>query len=239
MDEQKYIAFKNEIEKHSISELKLIYEDQKDLYSEEELDIIFRKINGISDDEHPQTVPGPKYEFVKCPKCDGLNPFPLQSNECVFCKFKGLDKVPPYDPNAEHDDEEVSIGECIKGGSIVGLISGLIILLQVSHSHDIGFLEWMNYIMDGRAFEICVLLIALIVPVMCGITVALSTHASILKMLLLPLVLGFIVTYTVIFVHGIASSLAAQDWVPTTAATLLIIGICSAPPITIIIFRQR
>lgn len=75
-----------EISTYSLDDLKLIYETQRDLYSEEEMKIIFKRIQDIEMAEVER-----KQAFITehlpneiiCPKCDGPNSF--ENEKCCFC----------------------------------------------------------------------------------------------------------------------------------------------------------
>lgn len=75
MDEKKFLK---EISEYTIDELILIFETQKDLYSEEEMSLIEKRIQELEEKEErerreyiEQHLP----KEIQCPKCDGMNPF--------------------------------------------------------------------------------------------------------------------------------------------------------------------
>lgn len=83
--------FLNEIKNNTLDELELIYSTQKDLYTEEEMEVINKRINYLKGEIEAEkeerikklreTVP----KEIECPKCSGPNPF--ENNECCFCGY--------------------------------------------------------------------------------------------------------------------------------------------------------
>ena len=126
--------FNNEIKDYSLDELKLIYETQKDLYSEEEMKIINDRIKIIEKEEIEKLLP----KEINCPKCYGPNPF--ENDECMFCNYK-FNKSKYYDLEYyENLEENKKDGEELEKDSyafqyiisflipLVGFILGAILL---------------------------------------------------------------------------------------------------------------
>lgn len=81
--------FLNEIKEYSLDDLRLIYEGQKDLYSQEELKIIYDKITHLEEEENKAKETWIKEHLPKeinCPKCDGPNS--SENDCCSFCGYK-------------------------------------------------------------------------------------------------------------------------------------------------------
>lgn len=85
--------FIKEIEGYSIEELELIYETQKDLYTEEEMLLIHKQIE-MYEQKEKEKIEKLLPKELQCPKCEGPNSF--ENDECVFCGSK-LDKTKYYD----------------------------------------------------------------------------------------------------------------------------------------------
>lgn len=130
MDTQKLL---DEIKGYSLDELKLIYETQKSLYTDEEMAVIQEQINEIEAAEKAaqdawiaENLP----EEILCPKCDGSNPF--ENDTCCFCGHT-LDKSKYYDPNFylnnENDEEESEITDNGQSYTFQFVISFLIPLV--------------------------------------------------------------------------------------------------------------
>ena len=131
MDTQKLL---DEIKSCSLDELKLIYETQKDLYTDEEMAVIQKKIKEIEAAEKAaqdvwiaENLP----KEIPCPKCDGPNPF--ENDKCCFCGHT-LDKRKYYDPNfylnnENEEDEESAITESGQSYTFQFVISFLIPLV--------------------------------------------------------------------------------------------------------------
>lgn len=104
--------FMKEIEKLTLDELELIFETQKDLYSQEEMDLICRRIADVKAEEKEKRdawIAENLPKEIRCPKCDGPNPF--SNDRCQFCGHK-FDKSKYYDPayyesGEEHDSEDL------------------------------------------------------------------------------------------------------------------------------------
>lgn len=95
--------FVKEIETYPLDDLELIYETQKELYSDEEMHLIKDMINHkksvidkkkkeIKKQMIEQIIPRLPEELI-CPKCEGPNPF--KNDVCQFCGFK-FDKSKYY-----------------------------------------------------------------------------------------------------------------------------------------------
>ena len=92
-----------EIKDCSLDDLELIEETQKDLYTEEEMKIISERLAELREEERREKAARkaaadawisehlPKE--IKCPKCEGPNPF--SNDHCEFCGYK-LDKSEYY-----------------------------------------------------------------------------------------------------------------------------------------------
>ena len=94
--------FLKEINQYDYSDLKLIYETQKDLYSKEELEIIKYHIQEL--EEKGQTKPQKQFpKKIKCDKCDQYNLF--ENEVCDYCKCK-LNKRKYFNDNYIYDPDE-------------------------------------------------------------------------------------------------------------------------------------
>lgn len=95
--------FLKEIEEYSVDELELIYETQKDLYTDEEMTLIKKQLE-LYEKEEKEKIEKMLPKEIICSKCDGPNPF--ENNECVFCGAK-LDKKKYYsmDYYEKQDDD--------------------------------------------------------------------------------------------------------------------------------------
>ena len=137
-------AFLKEIDEYSIDDLELIFDTQKDLYSQEEMDIIHKRIEFLKQEEFNKLLKNLPKE-VNCEKCDGPNHF--ENDKCVFCG-QILDKAKYYDieyyktSNEDEDFEE----DLVESGSsntftyiisflipIIGYIVGAILLTKESN----------------------------------------------------------------------------------------------------------
>lgn len=107
--------FLKEIDQYSLSDLELIIDTQKELYSEEEMELLRQRVQKIKEDDAKEKKIWIEQHLPKeiiCPKCDGPNPF--ENNHCSFCGYL-LDKKKYYDlkyypfeerMNAESKDEK-------------------------------------------------------------------------------------------------------------------------------------
>ena len=77
--------FMKELRGYSLEALELIYETQKDLYSEEEMLLIEQRIKDFAQQEKEKIEKLLPKEII-CEKCDGPNPF--ENDVCVFCGAK-------------------------------------------------------------------------------------------------------------------------------------------------------
>jgi len=74
--------FMEEIKGYSIEDLYLIYETQKDLYTEEEMELIKKQIQLYEKEEEKKFYASlPK--DITCHKCDGINS--IENEVCIFC----------------------------------------------------------------------------------------------------------------------------------------------------------
>lgn len=96
--------FTKEIQEYSIEELELIYETQKDLYSEEEMQLIKMRIKELSQLEKEEFEKNLPKEII-CEKCEGPNSF--VNDSCIFCGTK-LEKDKYY--NREYYEKSYDIG---------------------------------------------------------------------------------------------------------------------------------
>ena len=131
MDTQKLL---DEIKSCSLDELKLIYETQKDLYTDEEMAVIQKQIKEIEATEKAaqdawiaENLP----KEIPCPKCDGPNP--VENDKCCFCG-QTLDKRKYYDPNFylnkdEAEEDEFAAAESGQSYTFQYVISFLIPLV--------------------------------------------------------------------------------------------------------------
>lgn len=137
--------FLKEIEQCSLDDLKIIFETQKDLYSSEEMEIIYQRIQAIEIEKKEKTRAWIEEHIPKeiiCPKCDGPNPF--ENEYCCFCGHV-LDKKRYFDldyyiSQEETDEENVNLDTQDDGQSytfqfivsflipLVGFILGAILL---------------------------------------------------------------------------------------------------------------
>lgn len=90
MIDEKFI---DEIKKYSLKDLELIYSTQKDLYSEDEMAVIYEEINKRKN-EIRERIKSKLPKDIVCPKCNGLNSF--ENQNCKFCGRR-LDKREYYD----------------------------------------------------------------------------------------------------------------------------------------------
>ena len=125
--------FIKEIDGYSIEELELIYETQKDLYTEEEMSLIKKHLEQCKKTEKEKLEKMLPKE-INCSKCDGPNAF--ENNNCVFCgaklnknKYYTLDY---YDKNGgkENSKKDFDIFSYVMSFLIplVGYILGSILL---------------------------------------------------------------------------------------------------------------
>ena len=90
-------AFLKEIEGNTLDELELIYETQKNLYSDEEMMIISEKIEYIKEEEKREKEEKIKKllpKEIECECCFGINAF--ENDKCCFCDAV-LNKEKYYD----------------------------------------------------------------------------------------------------------------------------------------------
>lgn len=73
--------FLKEIEEYSVEELELIYETQKDLYTDEEMILIKKQIE-LYEQKEKEKIEKLLPKEIKCSKCEGPNAF--ENDECVF-----------------------------------------------------------------------------------------------------------------------------------------------------------
>ena len=74
--------FIKEIQEYTIDELELIYETQKELYSENEMQLIEQRMKDLEQKEKERIEKLLPKEII-CEKCDGPNSF--ENDTCVFC----------------------------------------------------------------------------------------------------------------------------------------------------------
>ena len=138
MDTQKLL---NEIKDCSLDELKLIYNTQKDLYTDEEMAVIQKRIQQMEAAEkaaQDEWIEKNLPKEIQCPKCDGPNPF--ENDKCCFCGHT-LDKTKYYNPEYYLNKEEECESEVAEEGQsytfqfvisflipLVGFILGAILL---------------------------------------------------------------------------------------------------------------
>lgn len=138
MDTQKFL---DEIKDCSLDELKLIYNTQKDLYTDEEMAVIQKQIQEMETAKkvaEDAWIANNLPKEIKCPKCDGPNPF--ENDECCFCGHT-LDKNKYYSMEYYLNKEEESEDEISEDGQsytfqfvisflipLVGFILGAILL---------------------------------------------------------------------------------------------------------------
>ena len=96
--------FIKEIQEYSLEELELIYETQKDLYSEEEMQLIEQRIEDFARQEKERIEKLLPTEII-CEKCDGPNPF--ENDTCAFCDAR-INKEKYYNPKYYEISEEES-----------------------------------------------------------------------------------------------------------------------------------
>lgn len=126
MENQK--EFEKELKTYSLDDLKLIYETQKDLYTEEEMELIKKRIDFL---ENP---PRKKKRTSICPKCDGPNPY--TNDVCDFCGAV-LDKNSDFDSDSinEEEDDDSSSGNWMRYlisflFPFIGIIMGVVLLCK-------------------------------------------------------------------------------------------------------------
>lgn len=148
--------FYKEIENNSIEELELIFETQKELYSNEEMQMISQRILELKTQKEQLEQKKLKKLLPKeiaCPKCDGLNGF--EATECQYCgynlenkktKYYSLD----YYENDNDDDDILDDSEDEKGGNylfqyiisflipLIGFILGAILLSKDDEQKSVG-----------------------------------------------------------------------------------------------------
>ena len=152
MDKEKFLE---EIKDNSLEELELIYETQKDLYSEEEMIIIKSRISDFKKKEEEKLKKLLPNE-IECPKCFGPNPF--ENNECSFCSAK-LNKEKYY--NLEYYENDKANDEIEEKTSyafqyiisflipLVGFILGAILLSkEEAEEKEVGKICIMTAIMS-------------------------------------------------------------------------------------------
>lgn len=113
--------FLNEISSYTIFELELIQETQRDLYTQEEMNIVSQMLkekrqaaaeaNVLEAEEKAHRINDMLPTEIKCSKCDGVNAF--TSDVCKYCGVE-FDKRKYYDPEYydgnEQEYEEKSYG---------------------------------------------------------------------------------------------------------------------------------
>ncbi len=125
--------FLKELQDYSLEELELIYETQKDLYSEEEMQLVKERIEEINQQEKERIEKLLPKEIL-CEKCDGPNPF--ENDTCAYCGAK-INKAKYY--SAEYYDNPEEIIEKEESGNtfryvisflipLIGYILGAILL---------------------------------------------------------------------------------------------------------------
>ena len=121
--------FYKEAQAYSLEELNLIYETQKDLYSEEEIrvisDVIIQK-KQEEKEEIEKTILSKLPKEIICPKCDGPSPF--ENDTCRFCGCK-LDKHKYYQLEYYEKIEENSTIEASKDSHVFQYVISFIIPL--------------------------------------------------------------------------------------------------------------
>lgn len=122
MNKEKFLE---EIKDNTLEELELIYETQKDLYSEEEMVIIKNKIDDFKKKEQ-EKIKKLLPKEIECPKCFGPNPF--ESDKCSFCGAK-LNKEKYYNLGYYENDKESDESEEKTSYSFQYIISFLIPLV--------------------------------------------------------------------------------------------------------------
>ena len=95
-------VFLKEITSYSDDDLKLIFETQKDLYSQEEMALIEQEIERRQQEKQKQIIAQLPKEII-CPKCDGPNPF--ENDTCQFCGYK-FDKRKYYPEGWNRSDSD-------------------------------------------------------------------------------------------------------------------------------------
>ena len=102
--------FLEEIKDNTLDELEFIYETQKDLYSQEEMEIIKDKIEDFKKKEI-EKIEKMLPKEIECPKCFGPNEFKNES--CTFCgaklnkeKYYTLEYYNNYKENIEIEEKE-------------------------------------------------------------------------------------------------------------------------------------
>lgn len=128
--------FISELRAYSVDDLELIKDTQQDLYTEDEMKVIYTIIEEkrrALEKEQLTKLP----TEIKCHKCDGPNPF--QNEQCQFCGCK-LDKQKYYDLNFQSESDEDIEGIIESNGGygfqyivsflipLIGLILGAILL---------------------------------------------------------------------------------------------------------------
>lgn len=96
--------FLKEIEQYSVDELELIYETQKDLYTDEEMSLIKKQLE-LHEKLEKEKIEKMLPKEIICSKCEGPNPF--ENDVCAFCNAK-LDKEKYYSLEYyESQDDEI------------------------------------------------------------------------------------------------------------------------------------
>ena len=111
MDKEKFLE---EIKDNTLEDLEIIYETQKDLYSEEEMEIIKKRINEFkekAEKEKQEKIKKLLPKEIECPSCFALNSF--SNEECISCGCK-LDKskyytLEYYENKDEDDDDDMNL----------------------------------------------------------------------------------------------------------------------------------
>ena len=107
MDKNKLLE---EIKDNTLDELEYIYETQKDLYSEEEMEVIKEKIEQLKKEERAKIEKMLPKE-IECTKCFGKSPF--ENDNCIFCgaklekeKYYSLEYYENQEENNNYEDSE-------------------------------------------------------------------------------------------------------------------------------------
>ena len=118
--------FLKEIEEYSVDELELIYETQKDLYTEEEMSLIKKQLE-LYEKEEKEKIEKMLPKEINCSKCEGPNSF--ENETCVFCGAK-LDKKKYYSLEYyENQDADIEIETGGESNTFRYVISFLIPLI--------------------------------------------------------------------------------------------------------------
>ena len=146
--------FYKEIENNSIEELELIFETQKELYSNEEMKMITQRILELKSQKEQfeqerlkELLP----KEIECPKCDGINRF--EATECKYCGYnieKEKAKYYSLDYYENDNDDTLDDSEDEKDGNylfqyiisflipLIGFILGAILLSKDDEQKSVG-----------------------------------------------------------------------------------------------------